>query len=122
MTARSALLLALGLVGCSSTEPSLNRPVVDLSPVGCGYRWFQTGYSPYLTMDCAADRSALKAAQTQLAIAHAWAVAAERCPSDCPPRELEDTVDTPPNAPDGVCREGRVYFTSRVFLECGRRL
>ena len=115
----STMLLVLGLTGCSSNEPEPNRPSVDHTPVGCGYKWFQTGYSPYLVMDCAADRSALRAAQTELAVTHAWEVAKARCPGACPPRELTDTVDTPPNAPDGVCRGGRIYFTARVFLQCG---
>ena len=114
------LLIILLFNGCSGTPrvPDL-RPKVDLSPVGCGYKWFQSGYGPTLEMPCDEDRSPLRSEQIALAIDHAWETARTRCPQDCPPRELEDSVPAEDRFPNGVCSNGYAYFTTRVFFQCG---
>ena len=111
-------LLLLLITGCATREPPTNRVAVDVSPVGCGYRWFQSGYSPYLEIDCTADRDHLREAQILEATDHAWAVARERCPAACPPQRLEDTVEWQHPAPEGVCRDGVAYYFTRVFFHC----
>ena len=64
------VLLLFG--GCASTyEHGPLRPEVDLSPLGCGYKWFQSGYSPTLEMACDQDRSDLIDSQMALAREHA---------------------------------------------------
>ena len=113
--------VSIALAGCAQTELTTHRPQVDTSPVLCGHKWFQSGYSPDLTVDCSADRASLRDAQTVLALEHAWEVARARCPSVCPPRELRDTVEWQPTSPDGICRGGRVYYTMRAFFECAER-
>lgn len=108
------------LTGCAGTKDLKNfRPEVDLSPVGCGYKWFQSGYSPTVHSSCDADRSTIREAQIALARSHAWEVAENRCPDSCPPRELADSVEAEDRYPDGVCRDGYTYFTTRVFFQCG---
>lgn len=106
--------------GCASIENrGPLRPSIDLSPLGCGYKWFQSGYSPTLEMACDLDRSELIDEQMALASEHARQVAATRCPDACSPVELVDPGD-PGNAfPDGVCNDGFVYFTTRLFFQCG---
>lgn len=115
-------VVCLGLVclsGCSGTnELQINRPEVDMSPVGCGYKWFQSGYSPTLERPCDQDRSDLQESQRVLALDHAWEVAETRCPTACPPIELQDSIEVEDQFPEGVCRNGYVYFTVRVFFQC----
>ena len=118
MGRHTLLLAATLLAACGHQSVDAPRPAIDLSPVGCGYKWFQSGYSPELAMSCDADRTGLVETETARAVDHAWEIARQRCPSECPPRELQDTTERPPVAPDGVCRGGRVYFTARVFFEC----
>ena len=113
--------LSLLLTACASRAPPTNRPAVDLTELGCGYKWFQTGYSEYLNIACERDRTSIREAQTQLARAHAWDVARLRCPTECPPTELADTVEFDDNFPDGVCRGDKVYFLTRVFFACAQQ-
>ncbi len=120
LIALASLTLLLG--GCSSFDaPKRPRPQVDLSPLGCGYKWFQSGYSPTLEMDCAKDRRALVNAQMALAAEHAREVARTRCPEACPPVDLVDPGDPGDAFPDGVCNSDFVYFTTRLFFQCGSR-
>lgn len=43
-----------------------------------------------------------------------------RCPRECPPVELQEPVSWSNPQIEGVCREGRVYFLSRMFFECSK--
>lgn len=117
ITVAGLSLLLGGCAGVGAPEPL--RPQVDLSPLGCGYKWFQSGYGPTLEMACAADRSALIDEQMALAAEHAREVARTRCPAACPPLELVDPGDPGDAFPDGVCNSGFVYFTTRLFFQCG---
>ena len=115
------MFVSLLLGGCASTyEHGPLRPEVDLSPLGCGYKWFQSGYSPTLEMACDKDRSDLIDSQMALAREHAQEVAGARCPESCPPVELVDPGDPGDAFPDGVCNAGFVYFTTRLFFQCKR--
>jgi len=115
----SALLFsALIAGGCSTQSLPAPRPEVDLSPVGCGYKWFQSGYSPDRLIDCDHDRSELHGPEKQLAVEDAWRIARNRCPSACSPIELPDTVPSPDRLPEGRCDQGIVYYVSRVFFQC----
>lgn len=120
MRALEIMSLSLAcLSGCAGTnEPPINRPQVDLTPVGCGYKWFHSGYSPTLERLCEMDRSDLVDAQRSLARDHAWDTARIRCPEACPPVELKDSIETDDQFPAGVCRNDIVYFTVRVFFQC----
>lgn len=114
------VMLVLLLAGCASSNDLRDlRPDVDLSPVGCGYKWFQSGYSPTIQIPCDQDRRPLKTEYQALARAHAWEVAQKRCPGACAPTELQDSVETDDRNPDGVCRGGYAYFSTRVFFQCG---
>ncbi len=109
----------LGISGCAGTsERAPMQPEIDLSPLDCGYKWFQSGYSPTLEIACDADRSHLIASQKKLASVHARDVAGTRCPQSCPPAELTDPGDPGDKFPDGVCNAGFVYFTTRLFFQC----
>jgi hypothetical protein len=110
----------LCLAGCASTTetPEL-RPRVDLSPVGCGYKWFQSGYGPTISISCDQDRSPLRDTHRALARTHAWEIARKRCPDACRPITLKDSIDQEDRFPDGVCRSGYAYFSVRVFFQCG---
>lgn len=108
------------LIGCSNRQPAFNQPVIDMSPVDCGYKWFQTGRSPPLARDCSLTRgNELRADQEALAVSHAWEIAAGRCPAACPPKELRDTSVWEEPYPDGFCADDLVYYTARVFFQCG---
>lgn len=86
------LLFALLAAGCSTTgEAPDPRPVIDLSPVSCGYKWFQSGYSPMIEIACEQDRSRFRAEKLALAEEHARTIANQRCPTTCAAIELEDT-------------------------------
>jgi hypothetical protein len=69
-------------------------------------------------MACDLDRSTVKLQQTKLALEHAWFVATQRCPTACPPREIEEPVAWENHREDGVCRDDQAYFLSRIFFEC----
>jgi len=113
------LCVAVYVAGCESRGLELLQPEIDMSPVGCNYKWFQTGYSPQLPVDCAQERSAdFGLTQIDLASRAAWDVAEHRCPASCPPRELKDTSVWTEPYPDGVCRQNLVYYTKRVFFGC----
>lgn len=119
LIASSPLLLAIFVVsGCATQNLSAPRPQVDLSPVGCGYKWFQSGYSPDRLIDCDHDRSELHESEKQRAVEDAWRIARSRCPSVCPPIELVDSVPSADRLPEGRCRQGVVYYVSRVFFQC----
>ena len=121
MVARGAAVAALiGLAGCAAQDRQPFLPQPDLSPLGCGYKWFQTGYSPVRRVPCDADRSALHTGETALAEAHAWEVPRTRCPEACPPVPLQDTAATAPAFPEGRCYDGYVYYTFRIFAQCRR--
>ncbi len=108
--------------GCTITADSgFRQPAVDLSPLDCGYKWFQSGYSPTLEMSCEADRSQIVDEQMALARQHAREVARARCPEVCPPEELVDPGDPGDAFPEGICNAGYVYFTSRLFFQCAER-
>lgn len=115
------LLIPAILAGCADRQPALNKTEINLGPVDCGYKWFQTGRSPDLAIDCALPRGEeVRSSQTVFAIAHAWELARDRCPASCPPRALKDTsVWEEPN-PDGVCESGYVSYTAREFFQCGQ--
>ena len=114
------LAILIGLSGCAGTQELRDlRPAVDLSPVGCGHKWFQSGYSPTIQSACSLDRSSIRSAHRGLALDHAWEVARTKCPDVCPPVELSDSVEAVKRFPDGVCRDGLVYFTERIFVQCG---
>ena len=113
----AAILLLSGCAGVKERGPL--RPDVDLSPLGCGYKWFQSGYSPSMEMACDLDRSHLAEEQTELAREHAREVARNRCPTACPPVELVDPGDPGDAFPEGLCTSGFVYFTTRLFFQCG---
>ena len=89
-----------------------------MTPLGCGYKWFQSGYSPTLDLPCDQDRQRLAGKQMELARAHAREIASARCPEACPPVELVDPGDPGDAFPEGVCNNGFVYFTSRLFFQC----
>ncbi len=112
--------LALVLIaGCSNTQPvGPLRPDMDMTPLGCGYKWFQSGYSPTLQMPCAQDRGPIAQAQMDLAGAHAREIANARCPAACPPVELVDPGGSGDAFPEGVCNNDFVYFTTRLFFQC----
>lgn len=113
------LLVVLALGGCAKSELRSLKAEIDMSPVDCGYKWFQSGYSPDIYIECELNRDHLQPEQTALAIDHAWSIANTRCPIKCPPRELKDTVEWENPSPDGVCRDGVIYFYSRLFFQCG---
>ncbi len=116
------LCVAALAAGCESRRLEFLQPEIDMSPVGCNYKWFQTGYSSQLPVVCSEERGAdFHLMQTELAGQAAWDIAEQRCPASCPPRELKDpSVWTEPN-PDGVCRQNLVYYTKRVFFGCATR-
>jgi hypothetical protein len=115
------LAIVVCLSGCAGTTRIEDmRPQVDLSPVGCGYKWFQSGYSPTVEIPCDRDRAPMREEQTALARADAWEIAEERCPDACGPIELRDTVASEDRFPNGVCRNGYAYFSTRVFFQCGQ--
>jgi len=115
----NSLILILAAAGCAQVSLEPAAPSIDLSPLGCGYKWFQTGYSQNIRVkDCDADRSALRTEMMIQASAHAWEVGGMRCPAQCPPRELKDTTPWENPEPNGACLQGRVYFLTRVFLQC----
>lgn len=122
LAASSSLLIAAFVAGgCATQNLSAPRPQVDLSPVGCGYKWFQSGYSADRLMDCSADRSEMHVREKQRAVEDAWRVARDRCPSVCPPIELQDSVPSADRLPEGRCQQGVVYYVSRVFFQCAER-
>ena len=113
------LITLLSMAGCSSSQPAgPARPEIDMTPLGCGYKWFQSGYSPTLQMPCAQSRELIAEAQMALASAHAREIAEARCPAGCPPVELVDPGDPGDAFPDGVCSNDFVYFTTRLFFQC----
>ncbi len=113
------LCVAAFVAGCESRRLELLQPEIDMSPVACNYKWFQTGYSPQLPADCSQERGAeFRLTQSDLANKAAWDVAAQRCPASCPPRELKDTSVWTEPYPNGVCRHNLVYYTKRVFFGC----
>ena len=119
LAATNTLLLVVFIAsGCATQNLSVPRPQVDLSPVGCGYKWFQSGHSPDRLIDCSVDRSELHAQEKQLAVADAWRIARNRCPSACPPIELPDAVPAPDRPPEGRCQQDVVYYVTRVFFQC----
>ena len=121
LSQRTTIGLALSfLMSCAAPAQMTNRPNVNLSPLDCGYRWFQTGYSEYISMSCQDDRAPLKETQTRMAEDHAAQVALKRCPSECPPVEVQEPVLWDNPQADGVCREGRVYFLTRKFYQCSQ--
>jgi hypothetical protein len=115
-------LLSLLLIGGCAAERDLGpvRPAIDVSPLGCDYKWFQSGYSPTIRVPCESDRSGLAEHNVQLASDHAWEIARQRCPSECGPIELQDSIDSTAAEPQGVCRNGYAYFSTRVFFQCRR--
>ena len=108
------------LAGCTAAPRPPFLPQPELGPLGCGYKWFQTGYSPVHRLACDADRGELNATEPALAEAHAWEIARTRCPDACPPVPLEDTAPAPPAAAGGRCHDGYVYYTFRIFAQCQR--
>ena len=118
---RFSSVIAFGwLTACSSASLESSKVTIDMRPVGCDYKWFQTGTSPALRRSCALPRSEeIKIQQHDLALEHAWKIANQRCPAVCPPRELNDPSDWDEPFPNGTCRDGRVYYTARVFFRCG---
>ena len=120
MTWMRLVALSMLATACSSQQNVQTGVVnVDMRPLDCGYKWFQTGRSPALQRSCELARGeGLKAQQTQLAVAHAWSIAKERCPSACPPIELNDPSEWEEPYPNGMCRENQVYYTARVFFQC----
>ena len=115
------LLTGVLVTGCAVFDNPPLRPELDLSPVDCRYKWIQSGYSPDLAKGCDAPREHLREEQTLLAEKNAWDIAGQRCPVSCPPRELQDPSQWRNPTPDGVCRDGVVYFHTRVFFQCGGR-
>ena len=114
----AALLLLCGCAGVKEREAL--QPDIDLSPLGCGYKWFQSGYSPSIEMACDLNRQHLAETQMELAREHAREVARTRCPADCAPVELIDPGDPGDAFPEGLCTSGFVYFTARLFFQCGQ--
>jgi hypothetical protein len=117
----TALFTILVSSGCATKSFQENRPQLNMSPVGCGYKWFQSGYSPDRLLDCSEDRSELHAPEKQLAVADAWRIAISRCPNACPPIELSDSAAAEERWPEGRCDHGVVYYVSRVFFQCSER-
>ena len=113
------LMFTLSLIGCAAKTTGYLKPEIDMSPVGCGYKWFQSGYSPERRLDCRVDREWIHASEKSLAIEDAWRIARARCPEACPPEELEDSVATEDRLPEGRCQDDKVYYVSRVFFRCG---
>ena len=115
----SILIVLLLLTGCASNEEIAGLvPIVQMSPVGCGYQWFQSGYSPPMQISCDVDRTPLREEQNELAREHAWEVATSRCPESCAPIELEYSGE-PDRSLNGVCRNGYAYFSEQLFFQCG---
>lgn len=105
--------------GChTSSDPRLLRPSVDLSPLSCGYKWFQSGHA---MLSCDEYQVAKRERLVELARADAWEIANQRCPVACPPVELKDTAETDGPASQAGCRGGIAYYPSRVFFQCSSR-
>ena len=110
----------LSLSACASKNFDAPTAQIDLSPVECGYKWFQSGVSPGVQQNCDVPRTEqFKVAQQALAKENAWQIARERCPSACPPRELNDPTKGEERNPDGSCRDSRLYYGAQVFFQCG---
>ena len=108
------------LLSACSTKSTFLAPQLDLSSLECGYKWFQSGYSKTLAVeDCTSNRTALRQTLEPEAKRAAWDAAKARCPVDCPPVQLPDTVEWDNPEPNGACRNGFVYFLDRVFFQCG---
>lgn len=119
MTWTRLVILSLVATACGSQDIQTDILSIDMRPLDCGYKWFQTGRSPALTRSCDLPRGEdLKAQQTQLAVGHAWSIAKERCPLECPPMELNDPSEWEEPFPNGACRDNHVYYTARVFFQC----
>ena len=106
----------VALAGCSHGGSIQHQmPLVDMSPLGCGYKWIQSGHA---AIDCdQADAMPIKQ-KTLMATDDAWRIARERCPSTCPPRELRDTSAGPERPGSNDCHSGTIYFQKRVFFQC----
>lgn len=119
MTWMRLVVLAMLAPACSSQSIQTGSVTIDMRPLDCGYKWFQTGTSPTIRQSCDLPRGEdLLTQQTRLAVEHAWSMARERCPSECPPIELNDPSEWDEPFPNGVCRENQVYYTARVFFQC----
>jgi len=116
---RAVLLLLLFVGGCMTREFTLDGPHVDTTPLGCGYKWFQAGYSPTQEFTCELSRESIKKHEMALATKNAWEVARTRCPKSCKPTELKDSVISEERFPEGICRNGTLYFSTRVYFLCG---
>ncbi len=115
------LIVLLVVGGCQGAQFEAPQVEVDMSPLGCGYKWQQSGRSPGLEIDCEMPRSQeFGDAQRALAVENAWEIARERCPKACPPRTLPDPSKGPDRFPDGVCRDSRLVYSQAVLFECGR--
>ena len=75
------LLTGVLLTGCAVFDNPPLKGELDLSPVGCRYKWFQSGYSPDLAKSCDAPREHQREEQTLLAQINAWDIAGQRCPA-----------------------------------------
>ena len=122
MTWTRLVILSLVATACSSQDIQTGIVSIDMRPLDCGYKWFQTGRSPVLTRSCDLPRGEdLKAQQTQLAVGHAWSIAKERCPLECPPIELNDPSEWEEPFPNGACRDNHVYYRAcQEFCVCER--
>jgi hypothetical protein len=107
------------LGGCAAQQTPVHRANIDTTPLGCGYKWFQAGYSDAQEFDCKLSRSSIRRHELLLANENAWDVALARCPQECKPVEIQDSVETVDRFPDGICRNGVLYFSTRVFFSCG---
>jgi hypothetical protein len=116
--ARHFFLIVIIFGGCAVKPNLAYQAKMDMTPLGCGYKWFQAGYSEAQEFDCNLSRISIRENELQLANENAWDVARARCPQECKPVEIQDSVETVERFPDGVCRNNVLYFSTRVFFSC----
>ena len=119
---RVVLIVWVVLTGCVTKNNFAPTPHIDTTPLGCGYNWFQAGYSPTREFDCKQKRNAIRESELLLANESAWTVARARCPVNCQPREIQDSIESVDRFPQGVCRNGVLYFSTRIYFSCGAGL
>ena len=88
---------------------------MDMSPLGCGYTWSQSGHAE---MSCKDSGVMSKDDKVALAREDAWRIARERCPEECPPVEMKDTASPNDREHLGTCYSGMTYYPQRILFQC----